>query len=516
MNVVAILEETVRRFPDKTAMIYAPTDEHISFCELDARASRFAHGLVSLGVSKGDRVGIYATNRPEWWTAYLGILKAGATVVPMNFLLKSKEIQHIAAHSQLSTLVTESHLRPEIDVVLTTLSDLRTIVYLDEPAGPAGDAVVAPARFAGCPAAFPAVDCDGDDTASIIYTSGTTGVPKGAMLTHANLGWSVTKIARASLELESSDTWVQVVPLAHVSGQMWGMSVLVSGGTLVRMDKFEVKEYCRVVQHYRATASDGVVTIVLNLLAYPEADGYVGTLKRIADGGAPMPPDAFEAFERRFKAKIVDFYGLTESTLLAVHLQMNAPRRRGSCGYAAPETSIRILDDDGNEMPTGTEGEIALRGPQIMKGYWRNPEATQQVLRDGWFRTGDIGKVDADGYLYIVDRKKDIILMSGWSIFPREVEDVLVSHPQVLEAAVVAIPDAARGEIPIAVIVPKAGERIDPQELIQFCRARMAVYKSPRFIEFTESLPKAGGGWKILKRDLREIYARKYVGTGAA
>lgn len=508
MNVSTLWEKAVKMNPDKAAIIYPPENRKYSFREVDRRAARAANVLVCLGLKKGDRVGIYARNHPEWWTTYLGILKAGGIMVPINFMLKGMEIQHIAANSELRFLFSEQDLMGYINEIRSSLPNLEKIVLLkgadegavslDDLAGNASDL-------------FETVDCKPDDTASIIYTSGTTGTPKGAMLTHGNLTWAISNLASKPLRLDSTDTWIQVVPLAHVSGQMWGMSALCSGATLIRLDRFDVNNYCRVVKEYKVTSSDGVVTIVQSLLNYPEAPKHLGSLRRVADGGAPMPPDAFKEFESRFGIKIVDFYGLTETSLLAVYLPMDVPRRRGACGFAAPDTEIKIFDENDNELSPGEVGEVVVKGPQVMKGYWMNPEATAEALRGGWFHTGDLGKLDTDGYLYIVDRKKDIILMSGWSIFPREVEDVIRTHPDVLEAAVIAVPHKLKGEIPIAVVSLKSGSQLTDAELISFCKERLAVYKYPRAVEFVEEFPRVGGGWKILKRDLQAKLGPKYL-----
>lgn len=356
----------------------------------------------------------------------------------------------------------------------------------------------------------PGVVVKASDVAVLQYTGGTTGLPKGAMLTHFNLVANVLQVAEMGDPVEPGETRVlTILPLFHSYGMTTCLNLgMYHGSRLVLLPRFDIDQVMQAIKEHQITAFPGVPTMYVAVLNYPNAEAYgIANIRTIGSGGSALPLEVADTFERKFGAKIGEGYGLSEASPVT-HVNPNwAPgiQRRGSIGIPIPDTDARIVDVEIGErtLGPGEEGELVVRGPQVMKGYWNRPDETRQVLRDGWLYTGDIARMDADGFFYIVDRKKDMIIVSGYNVYPREVEEVLYMHPAVMEAAVIGIPDPYKGEVPKAFVACKPGHHVTAEEILAHCRRHLAPYKVPREVEFRSELPKTSVG-KILRRALRE------------
>jgi long-chain acyl-CoA synthetase len=465
---------TVQRAPDAPAIHYR--DATLTHRELDERAGAVAAALAARGVAGGDRVALVMQNVPEFAIATLATWKAGAIVVPINPMLKEREVR----------------------------------VLLDdcEPAGPFTDAEIAELARAHAGQTPPDPGLGPDDVAFLTYTSGTTGPPKGAMNTHANVVFS-SQIYRDWVGLGSGDVILGAAPLFHITGLVAHLGVtLLTGGSLVLFHRFDAETALELIERHRVTFTTGAITVFIALL---NAEGRrdTSTLRAIVSGGAPIAPATVAAFEERFGVYIHNIYGLTETTSPShcVPIGSRAPvdPASGALSVGVPVygTVVRVVDEAGDDVPAGEVGELVTAGPQVVPGYWQRPDETEHALPDGQLHTGDVGFMDADGWFYVVDRKKDQINAAGFKVWPREVEDVLYGHPAVREVAVVGVPDDYRGETVKAFVSLRPGERADADELIAFCRERMAAYKYPRLVEFVEELPRTASG-KVLRRVLRD------------
>ncbi|GAA3024660.1 class I adenylate-forming enzyme family protein [Streptomyces glomeratus] len=517
------LVHALRTVPgDRTALAYF--DGRLGYAELDDLTDSVAGHLAARGLERGDRVAILLQNSPHFVIALLGAWKAGATVVPVNPMYKSGEVAHILKDAEVSALVCadrawEAYLRDTaagspVRIVLTaceldlqTRGDARVMNF--ERAEPAADAddLVAVARQ-GHPAPE-GRDPAPSDIALISYTSGTSGTPKGAVNTHGNVMYNAER-QRTGLGLPDSPVYFALAPLFHITGMVCELvACLTSGGTLVLAYRFEAGVVLDAFAEHRPHYTVGPSTAFMALAAHPSVTpGHFSSFKVISSGGAPLPPALVEKFRDGFGPYIRNGYGLTECTApcASVPPGREAPVDPVSgtlaVGVPGPDTVVRIVDDEGQEVPFGEQGEIVVRGPQVVPGYWGRPDATAETFPDGELRTGDIGFMDARGWLYVVDRKKDMINASGFKVWPREVEDVLYTHPAVREAAVVGVPDGYRGETVKAYISLRTGTETDPDALAAYCKERLAAYKYPRQVEILPDLPKTASG-KILRRELR-------------
>jgi long-chain acyl-CoA synthetase len=500
-NLAVMLQESARRAPAKTAVILG--EARLSYAELDELADQVAANLTAAGLTPGDRVGLQLPNIPQFVIAYFAILKAGGVVVPMNVLLKAPEIAFQLEDSGARALITYGGI-------------------LDESAKAAESAAVTPLYVVGATGApvtgtpFEALLSGGApgpqlaarspaDPAVIIYTSGTTGTPKGAVLSHISL-YMNADIPGRLFEFSADDTVLVALPLFHVFGLSSVMNTCVlMGGTMSLVPRFEPRAVLEVMQRDRVTVFDGVPTMFIGLLqAADSADYDLSSLRVAVSGGAPIPAEVIDSFESRFGVPILEGYGLSESSSAATFNISVTERKVYSAGKPIWGTSVQIWDDDEHPLPPGAGhvGEIVLRGANIMIGYHNNPEATAKAFAGGWFHTGDVGYLDEDGFLFIVDRIKDLIIRGGYNVYPREVEEVLYAHPAVAEAAVVGVPDPKLGEEVRAIVAVKPGQSVTEAELIEFVKERAAAYKYPRTVEFRDSLPKNATG-KILKKELR-------------
>jgi long-chain acyl-CoA synthetase len=488
------LTESAQLYPDRAAV--RMDDYVLSYEALDDAASRAATMRRERGVGPGDRVGLMLPNVPAFPIAYYGALRAGAVVVPMNPLLKQREIEYYLGDSGA--------------VVLLAWHDVAAEAEVGAKAAGAQFMAVAPGAFeeslaAVEPLAEP-VARDGLDTAVILYTSGTTGKPKGAELTHAGLNKNQAVTARTLTEVGPGDVVMGCLPLFHVFGLTCGLNASISNGaTLTLIPRFDPATALRVIERDKVTVFEGVPTMYAAMLGVAEAgrDTYdVSTLRTCVSGGAALPVEVLRGFEAAFGCIILEGYGLSESSPVASFNHPHAERKAGSIGTPIEGVRMRVVDDNGEPVPRGEIGEIQISGHNVMKGYWNKPEATAATItEDGWLKTGDVARQDEDGYFYIVDRKKDLLIRGGYNVYPREVEEVLYEHPAVAEVAVVGIPHSSLGEEIGAAVVLKAGASATPEELRSFVKDRLAAYKYPRAVWIADALPKGPTG-KILRREV--------------
>jgi long-chain acyl-CoA synthetase len=493
---------------EKVALICPTRDETYTYKKLRDEMNRIGLGLVNLGVKKGDRICIYLDSSPEYLISYFAIWRIGAVAVPTNIVYRGDELLHAINDAGASAIITD---RQGIDVVSTIRLDTPTLSHII-CINSSSNGSVAWESFPPAPVNFRAVNCAADDVCHIQYTAGTTGKPKGAMLTHGN--WmSALDAEREALRLRPDDIYLGIYPMGHV-GLSWGLSMLRAGGTYVMMERFEIERYVALAEQYEVTILAGMPPVIHSLVHSPP-----GTEKRlkharvIISGGGQLLPSVWEAFDQRYRIPVANSYGLSETIVIGSgtttlpeypELTMNYQ----SVGVAVGYTEVAIVDVDTpeKELVSGEQGEIALRGPSVAKGYWNMPEATASVFRrDGWFLTGDIGYLDEKGILYITDRKKDMIIMSGWKVYPTEVENVIIQHPAIADVAVFGVPDERKGEIVVAAVVLKPGSAFTGAELESWCRDRLAGYKIPRTLVQVGALPRVHG-WKLLRRTLREMY----------
>ncbi|MFG2355473.1 class I adenylate-forming enzyme family protein [Streptomyces sp. NPDC048521] len=521
-SLVHALRAAVAEAPDRTFLAYF--DARLSYREVDELSDSVASHLAARGLERGDRVAVLLQNSPHFVLALLGAWKAGATVVPVNPMYKSAEVAHVLRDGEVAALICsdrawEAYLRDTaadspVRIVLTgcerdfqTRDDPRVLAFERLPQAPDADDLVAVARQGG--KAPGGRTPRPDDIALISYTSGTSGTPKGATNTHGNIMHNAER-QRTGLGLPEAPVYYALAPLFHITGMVCQFGAcLNSAGTLVLTYRFEPGVVLEAFAEHHPHYTVGPSTAFMALAAHPDVTReHFASFLNISSGGAPVPPALVERFRERFGPYIRVGYGLTECTApcASVPPGLEAPvdpvSGTLSVGLPGADTLVRIVDEQGAEVPFGEQGEIVVRGPQVVPGYWRRPEATAETFPDGELRTGDIGFMDEQGWLYVVDRKKDMINASGFKVWPREVEDVLYTHPAVREAAVVGVPDGYRGETVKAYISLRPGAETDPDDLAAYCKERLAAYKYPRQVEILPDLPKTASG-KILRRELR-------------
>jgi long-chain acyl-CoA synthetase len=500
MNVIELADECYERVGDyPKALIYEGRE--YSSGELRQMQLRLAGALVDMGVKRGDRVAVITPNCPEVGITYAAAWRIGAITVPILFLLAQSEIEHILRDAEPSVVVTSSEFIGNVNAAIATLPTKPRVLLVGDQ--PEGDAEAMTPLVTGGREHHEVAEMDLDELAGINYTGGTTGRPKGVMLTHGGMA-AVSNAAMSTGDYEDGNVGLGVLPLAHGYGiltQLVGMRV---AGTGVLMRWFEPGAALQLIQEHRVKILAAVPTMLVYLLNHPDLDKYdVSSLERVGCGAAPCPVELLQEFERRFGCTVYEGYGLTESTVVCTTQRRDRPKVVGSVGVPLPGFTVKILDDDHNEMATGELGEICARGPNVMKGYYRMPEATAETIRDGWLHTGDIGRMDADGNIYVVDRKKDMIIRGGLNVYPRDIEEVLFEHPAIAEAAVIGRPDPEYGEEVIAFVVLRPQMSADADEILAFCRERLAKYKAPKEVHFLASLPKSGVG-KVVRRELRD------------
>ncbi|MDX6603909.1 MAG: long-chain acyl-CoA synthetase [Solirubrobacterales bacterium] len=491
LNLASIVTESAGRSPGAVAVRLG--DVELTYADLDERSARLATLLRERGIGAGDRVGVMLPNVPEFPIAYYSVLRAGGIVVPMNVLLKRREIAFYLEDSGAKLLLAWHG-------------------FGDEAGGGAADAgaeliEVEPAAFAellGGNEPGPGLAAtDEEDTAVILYTSGTTGKPKGAELTHFNLHRNADVAGRTTCEIEPGDIVLGSLPLFHSFGQTVSMNAsLKVGATLTLLPKFDPADALETMQRDRVTHFYGVPTMYGALLHHPGRVAFdTSSLRTCITGGASMPVEVLRGFEEAFDCIVLEGYGLSETSPVSSSNHPARERKPGSIGTPLEDVELRLVDEHDDPVPPGEIGEIVIRGHNIMKGYWQRPDATAEAMRGGWFHSGDLARIDEDGYFFIVDRKKDMIIRGGYNVYPREVEEVLYEHPRIREAAVVGLPDDEWGEEIGAAVVLHDGEELSPREVSDYVKERIAAYKYPRVVWFLEELPKGPTG-KILKREI--------------
>jgi long-chain acyl-CoA synthetase len=484
-NLATVLTETAAEHADKVAIKLDDTE--LSYGMLDEGSARVAGLLKSKGIEAGDRVCVMLPNVPYFPVVYYGVLRLGAVVVPMNVLLKGREVDFYVKDPEAKALFAwhefaEAAEKGGTDLVLVKPGEFEELLGEQEPLTDVADRT-------------------GDDTAVILYTSGTTGTPKGAELTHDNLMSNVETILESLIDIKPDDVVLGALPFFHSFGQTCGLnSCMRAGGTLTLLPRFDPDKALEIIERDRVTIFEGVPTMYVGIL-HSDREADTSCLRLCVSGGSAMPGEVLRSFEEKFGCKILEGYGLSETSPVASFNHPDRERKVGSIGTPIEGVEMKVVDEDGKEVDQGEVGEIAIRGHNVMKGYWRKDDATAEAIKDGWFHTGDMARVDEEGYFFIVDRKKEMIIRGGYNVYPREVEEVLYGHPAVQEVAVVGVPDDTMGEEVGAAVVLKPGEDVSTDELRDYVKGEVANYKYPRKIWVVEELPKGPTG-KILKREV--------------
>ena len=490
-NLADNLVRTAEAHGDRPAI---KLDDHVlTYAELLAGAQRVAGLLEARGIGAGDRVGLVLPNVSPFPVLFYGAVAAGCVVVPMNPLLKAREVKYYLEDSGASIVFAWHDMAGEAGKAAEEFGiDCVSV----DPDGFAG-------LLAEQDAVTDVVEREADDTVVLLYTSGTTGQPKGAELTHHNLASNAKVTAESLVQLSPEDVVMGCLPLFHCFGLTCGLNAAVlTGACLTLIPRFDAEKALEVIGRDGVTVFEGVPTMYAGMLHAPDASAYeVSSLRTCISGGAAMPVEVMRKFEETFGCIVLEGYGLSETSPVASFNQPDLERKPGSIGVPLPGVEMRVLDDDGNDVESGEVGEVAIRGENVMKGYWGKKEATEEAIPDGWFRTGDMAKQDDDGYFYIVDRKKDLIIRGGYNVYPREVEEALYEHEAVLEAAVIGLPHDELGEEVGAAVALKPGHDVSEDELRAFVKEQLAAYKYPRRIWIVEELPKGPTG-KILRREV--------------
>jgi long-chain acyl-CoA synthetase len=485
------LHQRASAAPDKVFLLSEADKRQFTYREFEQTVARAAGMLAAHGIGKGDVVSLLLPNSVEYIVAYFACCQLGALAGPVNGHLKAQEIEYVVSNSESKLMLVNSEFLPKVEG-----SEVPLRVFVDEREVSHG--------FHG----QSTETITPDDEAIIIYTSGTTGKPKGCLLTHGNVIANARQIS-SWLGFTEKDRLLTIMPLFHMNAvSVTTMSALYAGGSTVVSPKFSASRFWQIISDYQITSFGSVATMLSMLLStYPDGvpEGLKTDQLRFAMcGSAPVPAEVLRKFEETFRCLVIEGYGLSESTCRSTFNPPDERRRAGSCGLPIGN-EMRVVDEDDRDVPDGELGEIVLRGENVLKGYFKNEVATETAFRNGWFHTGDIGYRDVDGFFFIVDRKSDMIIRGGENIYPREIDEVLYQHPQIAAAAVIGVPDELYGEEVAAVVVLKPGAEISEEEVIDFCKARLADYKCPKTVRFMEEIPKGPTG-KLLKRDLAQMF----------
>lgn len=514
LNLATILSSTALSHGTSPAFTFGDTT--LNYAQINGAANQIANGLKSIGIGSGDKVALSCLNLPYFPMIYFGILKAGASVVPLSVLLKEDEIEYHLKDSESKAYFC---FEGTPDLPMATMGHAgfskasgceHFFVITANPTSPSpidGTKTMG-SLMAGQAPTFEMVQTGADDTAVIIYTSGTTGRPKGAELTHSNL-FCNTVLCNDLFDLDHNDTSLIVLPLFHIFAMTCLMNAGIYKGThAVLLPRFDAEAVFGLLQKHEVTIFAGVPTMYWGLLNYKEDKfDYAkisSNLRLCASGGAALPVQVLHDFEARFKVDILEGYGMSEGSPVVTFNQTKVGTKPGSIGTEVWGVEVKLVDDEGNEVPVGEKGELLYRGHNVMKGYYKKPEANAKTLKDGWLHSGDVAIKDEDGFYFIVDRTKDMIIRGGLNVYPREVEEVMIKHDDVSLVAVIGIPDEQMGEEIKAYVVKEAGSNISADELIAYTKSKLAAYKYPRVLEFLDALPMSATG-KILKKELRKL-----------
>ncbi len=520
LNLATIVEHHAKLAPQKEAIVW--NDVRMTYGQLNAMANKVANALVAMGIGHGDKVALSCQNIPYFPMVYYGIMKAGAAVVPLSVLFKPREVAyHLEDSDAKAVFVFEGTDELPLGAAVKAGFDqvdscTELIVMTKDPAGSSpieGHKTLGQIIFPQ-PDTFDTYPTAPEDTCAILYTSGTTGQPKGAELTHLNL-WS-NVVTTYSIHLPMLDftsgeqmTCLITLPLFHTTGQTVQMNAnIYAGNRCVMLPRFEPQPTLETMVKEKVNFWVGVPTMYWALLKFADETGFdishiKDSMKVCTSGGAPMPVEVMKAFEEKFGVRVLEGYGLSETSPLACFNHFEKPSKPGTVGQAIFGVEVKCVDDNGKEVERGERGEVVIRGTNVMKGYYKRPDATAEAFKNGWFHTGDIGKMDDEGYLAIVDRTKDMILRGGYNIYPRELEEVIMTHPAVSLCAVIGVPDDRLGEEVKAYLVLKEGQQMSDDAFIKWCKEQFAANKYPRYVEFRDNLP-IGGTGKIFKRALRD------------
>ncbi len=512
-NIGELLELRGKESPDKTFLFSEAEGRQFTYAEFDDAVDATARLLSSQGIIKGDVVSLLMPNCAEYIIAYFACWKLGALAGPVNSLLKEHETAFVMNNSEAKAILVNSEFRERIESIRHKLPRLKSVITFDDEAEATREFVGK--QEGGRDVRAPSIEKD--DDAIIIYTSGTTGKPKGCLLTHGNVIANARQISEW-LSFTPRDRLLTIMPLFHMNAvSVTTMSALYAGGSTVISPRFSASKFWNIISDYEIT-SFGSVATMLSMLLNTYSSGVPEGLKtdqlRFAMcGSAPVPAEVMKKFEETFNCPVVEGYGLSESTCRSTFNPPDERRRPGSCGLAIGN-EMKVFDESDDEVADGELGEIVLRGDNILKGYYKNPEATAEAFRNGWFHTGDIGYRDQDGFFYIVDRKSDMIIRGGENIYPREIDEILYQHPAVAAAATIGIPDPLYGEEVAAFVVLKDGLKVSEEELIGYCTIRLADYKCPKSVRIVRDIPKGPTG-KLLKRELAKVFSNTSNLTGA-
>lgn len=513
LNLSVVLEDSARKYPNKDAFIFM--DKPLSYAQINGAANQIANGLKAMGIQKGDKVALSCLNVPYFPMVYFGILKAGASVVPLSVLLKREEVEYHLKDSDAKAYLCFIGT-PELRMAEEGYAGFQKaplcedfVVITAQPTDPTPFKGIKTLGMlmAGQSPVCTTIPTDPNDTAVIIYTSGTTGRPKGAELSHSNL--LLNTILSANLfKPKTEDTLMVVLPLFHIFAMVVMMTAgLYRGCSLVLIPRFDPEAVLEAMQKHKVTFFAGVPTMYWGLLNYEntrfDLAAISKNLKMCLSGGASLPVSVLERFEEKFKVTILEGYGMSEGSPVVTFNQEEFGRKPGSVGVPVWGVEVKIVNEAGEEMPVGEKGELVYRGHNVMKGYYNKPEATAQTIRNGWLHSGDVGIMDEDGFFYIVDRTKDMIIRGGLNVYPREVEEVIIKHDAVSLVAVIGVPDEQFGEEIQACVVLNEGANLGEKELMDWTKERIAAYKYPRIIQFLAALPMSATG-KILKKELRK------------
>ncbi|AGL00063.1 long-chain-fatty-acid--CoA ligase [Desulfoscipio gibsoniae] len=508
-----LLDRNARRYPKKTAVFFRET--RYTFGELKNRVCRLSNAFWEMGIRKGDRVALLLENCHQYLELYLAVTSKGAIAVPLNYRQAGRELTYIINDAQVKAVVSCKAYLPVLNAIEKDLQGVKYYISID-----GGEKVLDYEQLitAASAAEKAPVTVSDSDVAYLMYTSGTTGYPKGVILTHKNIIMTSMNLSWSYHYIEPDDVTINFAPLFHSGQASISMCHFYSGATNIIMEKFNPQSILETIQKEKVTNFWAAPTMINMLIKYPEFARYdLSSLRQIAYSGAPMPVPLLKECLALIGPKFIQMYGLTEAgphlTSLAQedHVAEGPPekvRRLGSVGKEVLNTQVRVVNERGEDVAPGEVGEIIGKGDNIMQGYWNLPKATAEALRDGWLYTGDLATVDEDGYIYIVDCKKDMIISGGENIYPKELENVIYEHPAVLEAAVIGLPDTHWGELVMALIVLKQGQQVTEEEIIEYCKKNLASYKKPKRVKFIDELPKNPSG-KVLKTVLRQKFGEK-------